>query len=86
MRGKSRDSGKLRIGDDGNAIRIIALSRTSLIGKTIYHPNLKPSAKGRKLLDAVDGLNIFYLYWLVLRGIDRFDQSAMNTDNQEVRS
>ncbi len=29
MRTKSKDSGKLRIGDDGNAIRIIALSQSN---------------------------------------------------------
>jgi hypothetical protein len=29
MKAKSRDSGKLRIGDDWNAIRIIALSQSN---------------------------------------------------------
>jgi hypothetical protein len=29
MRAKSKDSGKLRIGDDWNAIRIIALSQSN---------------------------------------------------------
>jgi hypothetical protein len=31
-----------------------ARTRTSLIGMTIYQPDIKPSALGRKLLDALD--------------------------------
>jgi hypothetical protein len=31
-----------------------ARTRTSLIGMTIYQPDLKPSAKGRKLLEALE--------------------------------
>lgn len=31
-----------------------ARTRTSLIGMTIYQPDLKPSAKGRRLLDSLD--------------------------------
>lgn len=30
-------------------------TRTSLIGMTIYQPDLEPSSQGRKLLDVLDG-------------------------------
>ena len=32
-----------------------ARTRTSLIGMTIYQPDLEPSARGRRLLDALNG-------------------------------
>jgi hypothetical protein len=32
------------------------LTRTSLIGVTIYQPDVEPSAKGRRLLDALDSI------------------------------
>jgi len=31
-----------------------AQTRTSLIGVTIYQPDVEPSAKGRRLLEALD--------------------------------
>jgi hypothetical protein len=33
-----------------------ARTRTSLIGMTIYQPDLEPSPRGRKLLEALDSM------------------------------